>query len=262
MKISCVQMDMEFCAPDKNFESAKALIRKAAKENPDVIVLPETWNTGFFPHENLAELADCDGERTKAEIGALAKELSVNIVGGSVANVKSGKVYNTAYVFDREGNVCAEYDKTHLFTPMNEHDFFEKGCCVCRFELDRRACGIIICYDLRFPELIRTMSVQGLDVLFVVSQWPDVRIPHLLALLRARAIENQMFVACANSCGRAGRTVSGGNSAVFDPWGEELARAGEKEEIITAECDADILAGIRKSINVFCDRRAELYKLH
>lgn len=254
-------MDMELCAPDKNFESAKALIRKAAKENPDVIVLPEMWNTGFFPRENLVNLADSDGERTKTEIGALAKELSVNIVAGSVANVKCGKVYNTAYVFDREGSVCAEYDKTHLFTPMNEHGFFERGSRVCRFELDGKMCGIIICYDLRFPELIRTMSVQGLDLLFAVSQWPDVRIPHLLALLRARAIENQMFVACANSCGRAGETVYGGSSAVFDPWGEELARAGEREEIISAECDTGILNDIRRSINVFCDRRADLYKL-
>ena len=83
MKITCIQMDMAFAEPDANFRKAEALIRQAAQEQPDVVVLPETWNTGFFPRENLAQLSDKDGERVKAEIGALAKELGINIVAGS-----------------------------------------------------------------------------------------------------------------------------------------------------------------------------------
>ena len=262
MKITCIQMNMEFAQPDVNFESAGRLIAEAAADKPDVIVLPETWNTGFFPHERLAELSDRNGERIKKEIGTLAARYGVNLVAGSVANVRDGKVYNTAFVFDRSGSCVGEYDKTHLFTPMNEDGYFEKGDHLCRFTLDGQQCGLIICYDIRFPELTRSLAVQGLDVLFIVSQWPSVRIPHLRALTVARAIENQMFTVCCNSCGTAGETVYGGGSLIVDPWGVVLAEAGATQCMLRAECDGSVIEGIRRSINVFNDRRVELYQIN
>ena len=260
MKVSCIQMNMVFSDPDGNFDRAEQLIARAA-EKSDVLVLPETWNAGFFPREELEKYADQDGKRVKERIGALAKRYAVNIVAGSVVNRKAGGVYNTAYVFDRDGTVIGEYDKTHLFTPMEEDRYFRKGDHLTAFELDGVRCGIIICYDIRFPELVRSYAVNGLDVLFVVAQWPAVRIPHLLALSKARAIENQMFVVCCNSCGTAGRTVYGGSSSIHDPWGETLAQAGTGEEILAADCDLSVVRGIRDSINVFRDRRPELYKI-
>ena len=259
MKVTCIQMDMQFGKPEANFAHAEDLIRQAMKDSPDVLVLPETWNTGFFPKEDLALLADKDGKTVKEKIGAVAKEYGVNIVAGSVANLKNGKVYNTAYVFDRQGNCIASYDKTHLFTPMGEDDYFEKGDHLCRFTLDGVSCGLIICYDIRFPELTRSLTVPGLDMLFMVSQWPNIRTFHLRSLTTARAIENQMFLCCCNSCGKAGQTQYGGNSAIIDPWGETIALAGENEELLSAECDFSILQNIRTSINVFADRRPELY---
>ena len=101
MKIACIQMDMLFAQPEENFAKAKRLIREAMASGPDVVVLPETWNTGFFPKERLSELAERDCARVKRELGGLAAELGVNLVAGSVANVRGGKVYNTACVFDR-----------------------------------------------------------------------------------------------------------------------------------------------------------------
>lgn len=261
MKVTCIQMDMQFAKPDENFAHAKALIEKAVEDKPDVVVLPETWNTGFFPKEDLMSLCDQDGKRVKEEIGALAGKYGINIVAGSVANVRGGKVYNTAMVFDREGNCVASYDKTHLFTPMGEDDYFTPGDHLCRFTLDGVSCGLIICYDIRFPELTRSLTVQGLDMLFMVSQWPNVRTFHLRSLTTARAIENQMFLCCCNSCGTAGQTVYGGNSAVIDPWGETIALAGESEQMLSANCDFSILQNIRSSINVFADRRPELYRI-
>ena len=254
-------MDMQFACPDKNFQHAAELIAQGMADKPDVLVLPETWNTGFFPKENLADLSDTDGARVKAEIGALAKKYQVNIVAGSVANIRDGKVYNTAMVFDRQGTCVASYDKTHLFTPMGEDDFFTPGDHVCRFTLDGVNCGLIICYDVRFPELTRTLTVPGLDMLFVVSQWPKVRTFHLRSLTTARAIENQMFVVCCNSCGTAVETVYGGNSAIIDPWGETISLAGETEQIISADCDMEILSNIRGTIPVFRDRRPQLYQI-
>ena len=136
MKATCIQMDMLFAQPEENFAKAKRLIREAMASGPDVVVLPETWNTGFFPKERLSELAERDCARVKRELGGLAAELGVNLVAGSVANVRGGKVYNTACVFDRAGNCVAEYDKTHLFTPMGEHAYFTPGDHLCRFRLD------------------------------------------------------------------------------------------------------------------------------
>ncbi len=261
MKVSCIQMDMAFGSSGENVVKAEKLIRDAAKNNPDVIVLPETWNTGFFPEESIENYCDRDGEKTKRLIGGLAKEFNVNIVAGSVANIKNGKIYNTSYIFDRDGKCIAEYDKTHLFSPMNEHKHFQKGDHLCKFTLDGKSCGIIICYDIRFPELIRSMTVTGLDCLFVVSQWPASRVHHLNALVKARAIENQMFVVCCNSCGRAGKNVYAGNSRICDPWGVETVTAGDFEEIITGEIDYSVIENIRTTINVFADRRPELYNI-
>ena len=263
MKVACIQMDMAFGKPDDNFRKAESLITQAVDAGAHIVVLPETWNTGFFPKDDLWELADMDGSRTKAFLSEMALNNNVNIVGGSVANVKGAGVYNTCYVFNRKGECVAEYDKTHLFSPMDEDKYFKKGDHVSFFELDGLKCAVIICYDVRFPELTRTMTVKGVDMMFMVSQWPLVRVPHLDALTKARAIENQMFMVCCNSAGKAGETVYGGNSSVNDPWGVTIAHAkGQEEEIIIADCDTSILDGIRNSINVFRDRRPEIYNVN
>ena len=257
LRVACAQMDMRLGDADCNFAHAEELVRAAAeRERPDVVVLPETWNTGFFP-KDLSTCADRDGQRTRETFSRLARELNVHIVAGSVADARDGRFYNTAYVFDRTGAVVAEYDKTHLFTPSGEHQSFRPGSHTCRFTLEGRSCGLIICYDIRFPELTRTMTLEGVDLLFVVAQWPAKRAMHLETLSRARAIENQMFLALCNSA--ASDTACGGGSAVIDPWGQDLARAGTGEEIISAQADFSVIQGIRDSINVFHDRRPELY---
>lgn len=261
MKITCIQMDMAFAQPEENFRRAEALIAQAMQDAPDVVVLPETWNTGFFPREYLPQLCDRDCRQTESRIGALAAKFHVNIVAGSVANLRGGKCYNTALVFDRNGQCVATYDKTHLFSPMGEDAFFTPGNKLRRFSLDGVQCAVIICYDLRFPELARSLAVEGLDVLFVVSQWPAARVSHLRGLTIARAIENQIFTVCCNSCGATGDTQYGGNSLIVDPWGNVLAEAGSKAQLLTAEADLAILETIRRSIHVFRDRRPELYRL-
>ena len=132
---------------------------------------------------------------------------------------------------------------------------------LCRFLLDGIPCAVIICYDVRFPELVRTLCLSGIDLLFVVSQWPKERIPHLQTLTAARAIENQIFVACCNSCGTAEQTVFGGHSSILDPFGNILVQAGSSEELVSADCDFQILSEIRSSIPVFRDRHPELYTI-
>ena len=263
MRVTCIQMDMAFARPDENFEKAEALVRQAAgEEQPDVILLPELWNTGFFPHEGLEALCDKEAGRTKALCGSLAKELGVNLVAGSVANLEDGRPRNTALVFDRQGSCLARYDKTHLFSPMGEHESFQAGDSLAVFRLDDVVCGLLICYDLRFPELARSLALQGIEVLFLPAQWPAQRVPHLELLCEARAVENQMFVACCNSCGADdGAPRFGGHSSLIDPWGKVMARAEGEPCLLSAELDLSIVAGIRGSINVFRDRRPEVYRL-
>lgn len=262
MKISLIQMNMALGAPEQNFTHAKELVRKAAEEAPDVIVLPETWNVGFFPKSNLSEQAERAGELVRERFGRLARELSVNIIAGSVADARGGLVYNTSYIFNREGVCLACYDKTHLFTPMGEERFFARGNRVVDFTIDGVRCGIIICYDLRFGELIRTLALRGIEILFVPAQWPEARSFHWDTLNRARAIENQIYVACCNSCGTADGTKYGGHSALLHPLGETVVQAGTEEEIVSGELDLAVIREIRETINVYRDRRPELYKIN
>ena len=259
MKIACVQMDVRLGEPETNLSRLKGFITSAAADGADVVVLPETWNVGFFPREDLAGLADPDGSLVKRELGALAAGARVNLVAGSAATVRDGKVYNTAYVFDRQGECVAQYDKTHLFSPSGEHEFFTPGDSTCVFTLDGVKCGLIICYDVRFPELTRTLALEGIDVLFIPAEWPDVRRMHWQTLTRARAIENQIFLACCNGCGTAGETRYGGASAIYDPWGTALAEAEGEETVISAECDLSVIGEIRRNMHVSADRRPELY---
>lgn len=262
MKVSMIQMDMELGKPKENFAHAVDLVRQAALMKPDVITLPETWNVGFFPKENLAGLADPDCSGVKETFSALAREYAVNIIAGSVANLRpDGKVYNTACVFDRRGQLIAEYDKVHLFSPSGEHEYFQHGTKPCNFELDGVPCSLVICYDIRFPELIRSEMLAGSKVQFVVSQWPDVRTLHWDTLNRARAIESQCFLSCTNSVGTAGTVKCGGHSAIYAPMGECVILGGDTEQILTAEMDLSSVEAVRSSINVYRDRIPEAYHL-
>lgn len=259
MKISCIQMNVRAGNPEENFSHVERLIRKAAKHRPDVILLPELWNTGFAPGKIDPALADDDGARTKAFCAEFAKQFGINLVAGSVLTRKRGLLYNTAYVFDRTGDCIAEYDKMHLFSPSGEGEKYAAGKQIVTFPLDGVDCSIMICYDLRFAELARAMALSGAKVLFIPAEWPRQRTEQMRTLLRARAIENQQFAALCNGCGTAFGTQFGGSSAIVDPLGDLLAKAGQREIIITAEIDFSMQEKIRQSLPVFLDRRPELY---
>ena len=259
MKICCVQMDVCAAEPEQNFVHAESLIREAATSQPDVILLPELWNTGFAPKAINPMQADESGARTKTLCGRLAKELGVNIVAGSVLTKKADAVFNTAYVFDRRGDCVAEYDKTHLFSLSGEGECYTAGDRLVTFPLDGVTCGILICYDLRFPELCRALALSGARILFIPAEWRKVATKQMRALLDARAIENQVFAVLCNGCGEAFGAEFGGNSAIVDPLGNVLAQAGEKEEIIFYSIDLEAQKRIREELPVFSDRRPELY---
>lgn len=238
MKISLIQMNMEYEKPDENFNRAEFLIRKAAESGCDTAVLPEMWNTGFLPKSNFEALCDRDCKRVKSQIGSLARKLNINIVAGSAASIVNGKPRNTSCVFDRNGQLICEYDKTNLFYPMDEDKYFTPGDGARLFTLDRIKCSVIICFDIRFDNPVKAAS-ENSDIVFCVAQWPSVRIGQLETLAKERAEKYGAYYAVCNSCGKAEDTEYGGNSLICGKDGKITAKGGKTEKIITADILTD-----------------------
>jgi omega-amidase len=262
LKVALLQMDITIGHPDANFARAEKLMNEAmaVSEKPDVLVLPEMWNTGYAL-ERIRELSDREGERTRAFISEFCRKHHVHVIAGSVADLegRDGQVRNTTYSFNRQGELICSYSKIHLFRLMDEEKYLASGDQLGLLSIEGIEAGSLICYDIRFPELTRKMALAGAKVLFVPAEWPKPRLNHWRTLLIARAIENQMYVVACNRVGISGTTEFFGHSLVIDPWGEVIAEAGEEEGILRATLDLSQVEKVRGTIPVFADRRPELY---
>ncbi|MCH4825957.1 MAG: carbon-nitrogen family hydrolase [Planococcus sp. (in: firmicutes)] len=258
MKIACVQMDIVFGEPEKNYQQVLNYLTEAADNGADTIVLPEMWNTGYALTE-LNTLAD-NTNRTVEMLKNFAKEKSVNIVGGSVSTEKNNGFYNTMYVVNKKGELVSEYDKAHRFGLMDEHIHLEEGDTLGTFKLDNVVYGGVICYDIRFPEWIRAQALNDAKLIFVSAEWPEPRIDHWRTLLQARAIENQCFIVGVNRIGSDPNNVFGGSTMVIAPWGEIRLDMKKEEGIGYVEIDLQEVEEVRKRIPVFDDRREKLYE--
>lgn len=257
--IALIQMDIEFGRPDENFQKAARLIDNAMLENPDVIVLPELWTTGY-DLTNLPVTADIEAKETIEFLKSKAVEHNVHFVGGSIANKKDDGIFNTLLVINRNGELVHQYSKLHLFQLMDEHLHLKAGQDQGVFTLENQTFASQICYDIRFPEWIRTHVLAGAEAIFVVAEWPLPRVHHWKTLLTARAIENQCYVIACNCSGSNPNNVFAGHSLIIDPWGEIIAEGSEQEEIIFGEIDLEKVKNVRKTIPIFDDRKPNLYK--
>jgi omega-amidase len=251
-------MDIAFGSPNKNYQNAEKLIDEAMTEKPDIIVLPELWTTGY-DLTRLEQIADKDAGNTIRFLRNAAIKYQVHFVGGSVANQGEKGVKNTLLIINKKGELVHSYSKLHLFKLMDEHLYLEAGDQEGLFELEGLTFSGVICYDIRFPEWIRTHTAKGAEALFVVAEWPAARLAHWRALLIARAIENQCFVIACNRSGSDPNNEFAGHSMIINPWGEVIAEAGANEEIVSAEIELDLVKDIRKQIPIFKDRRPDLY---
>lgn len=260
LRLALAQMNIEAGNPDGNFARAAQRLEAAVAANPkpDLLVLPEMWNTGYAL-KKIGELADPDGDRTCKWLTAFSRRHGVVVVAGSIAQRRGDAVTNTIHVFDRSGEPIAEYSKIHLFKLMDEHLHLRAGEKPGLFQLAGVTAGAMICYDIRFPELARGLALAGAKILFVPAEWPNPRLHHWRTLLQARAIENQMYVVACNTVNDSGGTSFFGHSMVVDPWGEIVAEAGEEETTLTAEIDLALVDEVRGRIPVFDDRRPQLY---
>ncbi|MFC4320555.1 carbon-nitrogen family hydrolase [Litchfieldia salsa] len=261
LKVALIQLDIVFGRPLENINSVTKKIKSImSNENtPDLIVLPELWTTSY-DLTRLDEIADNEGKETTEMMSQLAKEHHVNIIAGSIAKKSKQGVTNTMLTFNREGGVIGDYSKLHLFQLMDEHHYLIPGKEMGLFEIDGVSAAGMICYDIRFPEWIRSHTAKGAEIIFVVAQWPLPRLNHWKALLISRAIENQCYVVACNRSGSDPNNVFAGHSIIIDPWGEIISEADTEEIVLTGTLDLDQVKSVRKQIPIFQDRRPDFYK--
>jgi predicted amidohydrolase len=260
-----------------NLDTADRLVRAAARDGAALVVLPEKWSVYGSLEDQRAGAEPLDGPAL-SWARAIARELEIDLVAGSIAEAPAGagerardprgRGFNTCVHIGADGADRATYRKLHMFDVLvggrdyRESDGEAPGDEIVVSALaDGTGLGLTICYDLRFPELYRRLAVDGARVLTVPSAFtePTTR-DHWEILLRARAIENQAFVVAANQVGRhAPGLKTGGRSMIVDPWGIVLAQAADVECHVVAELDLDRLQRIRADLPSLANRRPEVY---
>ena len=252
---AAIQFNVKQGDVEANLTYVREALKRVAEQGANLAVLPEMWSSGFA-YKNLNELAGRTAGIVK-ELLELSRELGLVIVG-SMPEPHGSKVFNTVYVFDN-GSLAGTYRKLHLFSLLGEDKAFDSGDAWLLAETSIGRIGVIICYDLRFPELSRRLALEGAEVICVPAQWPKPRQEHWRTLLRARAIENQLYVVSCNACGPIGKLEFFGMSMIINPKGEVLAESGEAEGEIYAQLDMQAMTDWRAQIPCFNDRRPELY---
>ncbi|MDR1774301.1 MAG: carbon-nitrogen hydrolase family protein [Clostridioides sp.] len=252
----------------ENIKHSIDMIETASKEHPQIIVLPEMFNC---PYENkyFPQFAEEYSGETTTSISKIAKKLNTYIVAGSIPEYENEKIYNTCYVFDRNGELIGKHRKAHLFDIdvkdkiyFKESDTLTAGDNVTVIDTDLGKIGIAICYDIRFPELSRKMALEGAKIIILPAAFNMTTGPaHWELSIRMRALDNQVFfVGAAPARDENSSYVAFGNSRIADPWGKIIAQADEKECIMYGEIDMNLLDKIREELPLLKHRRPSLYK--
>jgi len=234
MKIALIQMDIKWESKRDNYAKAEKFTKLASDEGCDIVVFPEMFNTGFSM--NVASIAEDEDGETSSELSKMAKKNRINIIAGYVVKTPGDtKGRNIAVVYNKTGQFIAKYVKLHPFSFAGEDQYYLAGNDSVVFDIEGIKASIFICYDLRFPEVFRKVA-RDVQAIFVLANWPSERKEHWLALLKARAIENQCFVIGVNRTGRDGNGILyPGLSAIFDPSGNELFCGGDNVEFMKCE---------------------------
>ncbi len=230
------------------------LFKTACQNGAELVVFPELSLTGFSLDTSLAECGDGETVRFFTQ---LAENYGAACVFG-YAEKSGDKIRNILAAVDKNGNITAKYAKLHPFSLGGEADIFTAGELLSCFDVGDMRFGLSICYDLRFPELYRQLS-KNCGCLIVSADWAAERTEHWLALLKARAIENQCYVIGCNCCCDVGMKC-GGSSVIYDPDGKLLSAATEKEQLVFAEISDNSVQKIRSSFPQMSDRRNDIYR--
>lgn len=255
---------------EANLKKAVDLIRKSSSEGADLVVLPEMFNCPYENEKFPLYAEHRDDSVTLRTVKEAARDYGVYLVAGSIPESEGDKIYNTSIVFNRDGDLLGAHRKLHLFDVdvpdgicFKESDTLSPGDDFTILDTELGKLGVVICYDIRFGELIRLMALEGVEFLIVPGAFNMTTGPaHWDSLIRSRAIENQFYVVAASPARDLDASyVAYGHSLIVDPWGEVLSRAGAGEEIIFADLEAKRLEDVRGQMPVFGNRRTDLYSI-
>jgi predicted amidohydrolase len=255
MNIACCQFDIAWEDKPANYLRVARRVRDANLAPGTLLLLPEMFATGFSM--NAEAIAEPVAGPTAQFLAKLARENGIHVLGGVVlAMEESGaQPRNEALLFAPSGEPISRYAKIHRFTFASEDKHYAAGDAPISCTIDGWKVQPTICYDLRFPELYRAPNVRGSELICVIANWPAARVGHWSALLKARAIENQAYVAGVNRCGRDPNVEYSGHSQIISPRGEVIDDAGDRETIIGAELDLEKLRAYRAKFPAFSDVR-------
>ena len=257
LKVSLIQMNVVADDFEANLSRAKAMLNVALKQRkkPNVIVLPEMWTSNLYKkiNQKYNSLYVLD------ELKEIASRNSVNIVAGSMIESRGDQgVFNTSYIINSQGEIIGSYNQVHC--ERDKRPEITPGSKAVTFDIDGISCGIILGYDLRFPEFVRQLALKGAKVLFVLGMWSGPWEVHWKLLNIVRAIENQFFVVAVNRAGTTGNVAYPGMSMVVDPWGGILIEGDNTPDILTTVIDIRQVDKAREQNPFFFDRRPDLYE--
>ncbi|KAJ3261812.1 Carbon-nitrogen hydrolase [Boothiomyces macroporosus] len=267
VKLALVQL-LVSSNKQQNLKRAATLIKEAANKGANIVVLPECFNSpyGIQYFEEYAE--ELHGETARA-LSAMAKESNVYLIGGSFPEIQFGKYYNTCTIWNRVGELIGTHRKVHLFDidipgkiTFQESKVLSPGNELTLVDTEHGTIGVGICYDIRFPEMAMIAARKGAFAMIYPGAFNTTTGPlHWELLQRARAVDNQMFVAACSPARDTSATYHAwGHSTVVDPMGKVLATTEESEAIVEAELDIEEMKNARTSIPVSFQRRFDLYK--
>ena len=269
IKIAAIQMPT---VADKmeNVRTVKIYLEKIKDENPDFVILPEMFCCPYQT-ENFPIYAEKEGEPVWQQLSGYAKQYGIYLIGGSMPEKDAeGNVYNTSYIFDREGKQIGKHRKVHLFDidvkggqTFKESDTLTAGDSDTVFDTEFGKIGVMLCFDIRFPELSRMMVNDGAKVIFVPAAFNMTTGPaHWELSFRTRALDNQIYmVGCAPARDVSAGYISWGHSIVTDPWGRVIGMLDENEGILLAELDMDYEEQVREELPLLKSRRKDIYQL-
>lgn len=269
MKVAAIQMPT---VKDKiqNIRTAGTYIEKIKAENPDFVILPEMFCCPYQT-ENFPIYAEKEGGPSWQAMSDYARKYHIYLIAGSMPEADDvGNVYNTSYIFDRDGKQIGKHRKAHLFDInvkngqyFKESDTLTSGDHATVFDTEFGKMGVMICYDIRFPEFARTMALDGARMIFVPAAFNMTTGPaHWELTFRARALDNQIYMlGCAPARDTQAGYISWGHSIVTDPWGKVMKQLDEKEGILIEEMDLDQEDQIREQLPLLKHRKSEMYHL-
>lgn len=253
MHVAGVQLDIAWEDKKTNFARVRTLVHAARLPRGAFLLLPEMFATGFSM--NVAGIAEAAGGETETFLAGLATEFGLTVCGGVVTRAADGRGLNQSVTFAPDRSLVSRYSKIHPFSYGGETQHYAPGTEVLTYAAGAVQVAPFVCYDLRFPEIFRSAAKRGAQLLTVMANWPEPREAHWLALLKARAIENQAFVIGVNRCGRDPKLAYSGRGQVIDPKGNVLADGGTSEGVFGAEVDLASLLQYRKDFPALQDMR-------